>query len=60
MDAPAGVAVYALFQALSAAYILTPRDELVPVTDRLVSLELQQEARDADYAFELPSNDGVI
>jgi hypothetical protein len=26
----------------------------------LVSLELQQEARDADYAFELPSNDGVI
>ncbi|MFT5356764.1 MAG: hypothetical protein ACI9KE_003990 [Polyangiales bacterium] len=26
----------------------------------MVSLELQQEARDADYAFELPSNDGVI
>lgn len=71
---PAGVGVFILFLALSAAYILVPRDSPdlvlqdadftpvepnIPETLNILSLEEQQEELGADYAFELPSADGV-
>lgn len=68
---PAGAVVFVAFVVLTAAYILTPRtwiDELldgtpsepvVPETLSAATLQQQRQELSADYAFELPSSNGI-